>query len=152
MTVASNQARNIVKLPLLERAGIGALAGGIAGGFTNATLHPIDTVKTKLQTRGASTVYSGPLDVVAKVCASLRFFSWFLWCQVVTGTSWHHIECSIVSAEIHERFCTLIAKSWSIQWEVMAACAMLDKFCCKLDSSDLIILVLWHEEAVHPCS
>lgn len=58
-------------MSLLERAGIGALAGGIAGGFTNVTLHPIDTVKTKLQTKGASQMYSGPLDVVSKVCTGI---------------------------------------------------------------------------------
>lgn len=69
MTVVGSSAGRMVKLPLLERAGISALAGGIAGGFTNATLHPIDTVKTKLQTRGASKLYSGPLDVVSKVIA-----------------------------------------------------------------------------------
>lgn len=67
MTIVGSSAGRMVKLPLLERAGISALAGGIAGGFTNATLHPIDTVKTKLQTRGASKLYSGPLDVVSKV-------------------------------------------------------------------------------------
>lgn len=65
--MVGSSAGKMVKLPLLERAGISALAGGIAGGFTNATLHPIDTVKTKLQTRGASKLYSGPLDVVSKV-------------------------------------------------------------------------------------
>ncbi|XP_024361501.1 protein MITOFERRINLIKE 1, chloroplastic [Physcomitrium patens] len=69
MTIVGSSAGRMVKLPLLERAGISALAGGIAGGFTNATLHPIDTVKTKLQTRGASKLYSGPLDVVSKVIA-----------------------------------------------------------------------------------
>ena len=53
--------------PVPWAAGIGALAGGLAGGFTNATLHPIDTVKTKLQTKGSSTLYKGPIDVVKKV-------------------------------------------------------------------------------------
>ncbi|BFI24829.1 solute carrier family 25 (mitochondrial S-adenosylmethionine transporter), member 26 [Marchantia polymorpha subsp. ruderalis] len=68
---ARSRASSLVKqVSLLERAGIGALAGGIAGGFTNVTLHPIDTVKTKLQTKGASQMYSGPLDVVSKVLAS----------------------------------------------------------------------------------
>lgn len=65
--MVGTSAGKMVKVPLLQRAGISALAGGIAGGFTNATLHPIDTVKTKLQTRGASKLYSGPLDVVTKV-------------------------------------------------------------------------------------
>eukprot|EP00850_Spirogloea_muscicola_P017256 SM000146S00976 [mRNA] locus=s146:293691:296418:+ [translate_table: standard] len=64
------RARSLLKqVPLLERAGIGAIAGGIAGGFTNAALHPIDTVKTKLQMRGSSTLYAGPVDVVRKVLA-----------------------------------------------------------------------------------
>lgn len=57
-------------VPLHERACIGALAGGIAGGVTNVALHPIDTVKTKLQTRGAFKVYTGPLDVVVKLLKS----------------------------------------------------------------------------------
>ncbi|CAI7895392.1 unnamed protein product, partial [Closterium sp. NIES-53] len=62
-----SQTRVLLKqLPLWERAGIGAVAGGLAGGFTNATLHPLDTVKTKLQTKGSSLVYSGPLDVIRK--------------------------------------------------------------------------------------
>ncbi|KAL2652140.1 hypothetical protein R1flu_020268 [Riccia fluitans] len=68
---ARSQASTIAKqVSLLERAGIGAVAGGIAGGFTNVTLHPIDTVKTKLQTRGASQMYNGPLDVISKILAS----------------------------------------------------------------------------------
>jgi hypothetical protein len=50
-----------------ERVCIGAVAGGIAGGFTNVVLHPIDTIKTKLQTRGAASLYSGPFDVISKV-------------------------------------------------------------------------------------
>jgi hypothetical protein len=66
--MARTQAGRIVmQIPLLERTRISALAGGVAGGLVSATLHPIDTVKTKLQTRGASEVYSGPLDVVTKV-------------------------------------------------------------------------------------
>lgn len=70
MAVIGVQGRLLMKeVPLLERAGIGAIAGGIAGAFTNAALHPIDTVKTKLQTRGASSVYKGPIDVVKKVLA-----------------------------------------------------------------------------------
>ncbi|KAL3699760.1 hypothetical protein R1sor_017782 [Riccia sorocarpa] len=68
---AKSQASTIAKqVSLAERAGIGAVAGGIAGGFTNVMLHPIDTVKTKLQTRGASQMYEGPLDAVSKILAS----------------------------------------------------------------------------------
>ncbi len=65
--------RMLTQIPLVERTGISALAGGVAGGFVSATLHPIDTVKTKLQARGASEVYSGPFDVVAKVLSVLSF-------------------------------------------------------------------------------
>lgn len=50
-----------------NQALIGALAGGFAGGVTNALLYPLDTVKTKLQLRGAEQLYSGPIDVVRKV-------------------------------------------------------------------------------------
>ena len=59
---------------VMERVCIGSLAGGIAGGFTNVVLHPIDTVKTKLQTRGASSLYSGPFDVISKVRIISPFF------------------------------------------------------------------------------
>jgi len=74
MVMAHTQARRMLtQIPLVERTGISALAGGVAGGFVSATLHPIDTVKTKLQARGASEVYSGPFDVVAKVLSVLSF-------------------------------------------------------------------------------
>lgn len=66
------------QVPLIDKVGIGAVAGGIAGGFTNVVLHPLDTVKTKLQTRGSSALYSGPWDVVCKVLANqgvLGFYS-----------------------------------------------------------------------------
>ncbi|KAK4775076.1 hypothetical protein SAY86_010011 [Trapa natans] len=43
-----------------------ATTGGIAGNFTNVCLHPIDTIKTKLQTRGASQIYSSNLDSIVK--------------------------------------------------------------------------------------
>lgn len=48
---------------------IGACAGGIAGAFTYVCLHPLDTVKTKLQMRGASQLYGGlgTLEVMGKV-------------------------------------------------------------------------------------
>ncbi|KAH7404214.1 hypothetical protein KP509_15G016300 [Ceratopteris richardii] len=55
------------EMSLMQRVGFSALAGGIAGGFTNVVLHPIDTVKTKLQTRGSASMYSGPVDVIIKV-------------------------------------------------------------------------------------
>eukprot|EP00250_Pteridium_aquilinum_P013961 c21685_g1_i1 orf=310-1851(+) len=65
--LASRQAKAMMKeISILERAQIGAGAGGIAGVITYAFLHPLDTVKTKLQTRGASHLYTGPLDVIVK--------------------------------------------------------------------------------------
>ncbi|KAI5067334.1 hypothetical protein GOP47_0017862 [Adiantum capillus-veneris] len=65
--LASAQAKVMMKeISILERAQIGAGAGGIAGVITYTCLHPLDTIKTKLQTRGASNLYSGPLDVVVK--------------------------------------------------------------------------------------
>ncbi|XP_075520795.1 protein MITOFERRINLIKE 1, chloroplastic [Primulina tabacum] len=53
-------------LSVLERAVIGAAAGGIAGAFTYVCLHPLDTIKTKLQTKGASEIYKGAFDVIVK--------------------------------------------------------------------------------------
>ncbi|KAK6115063.1 hypothetical protein DH2020_007332 [Rehmannia glutinosa] len=53
-------------LSVLERAAIGAAAGGIAGAFTYVCLLPLDTIKTKLQTKGASEIYKGAFDAFVK--------------------------------------------------------------------------------------
>ena len=47
---------------LRERAVVGALAGGLAGGVVNGVLHPLDTIKVRLQVRGTS--FKGPGDVL----------------------------------------------------------------------------------------
>ncbi|KAG9444352.1 hypothetical protein H6P81_015692 [Aristolochia fimbriata] len=65
-------------LSVLEKAMIGAMAGGIAGGFTYVCLLPLDTIKTKLQTKGASEIYSGTFDAIVKTFQSrgiLGFYS-----------------------------------------------------------------------------
>ncbi|CAH1446095.1 unnamed protein product [Lactuca virosa] len=65
-------------LSVFERALIGAGAGGIAGAFTYVCLHPLDTIKTKLQTKGASKIYDNTLDAVVKTFQSkgiLGFYS-----------------------------------------------------------------------------
>ncbi|CAN4081142.1 unnamed protein product [Withania somnifera] len=65
-------------LSIVERALIGAAGGGIAGAFTYVCLHPLDTIKTKLQTKGASEIYSGTIDAVVKTFQSkgiLGFYS-----------------------------------------------------------------------------
>ncbi|KAG0464570.1 hypothetical protein HPP92_018734 [Vanilla planifolia] len=54
-------------LSILERSLIGAAAGAIAGAFTYVCLLPIDTIKTKLQTRGAAQIYSGSLDAALQI-------------------------------------------------------------------------------------
>ncbi|KAM1105543.1 hypothetical protein ACFX2I_002516 [Malus domestica] len=53
-------------LTVFERALIGAGGGGIAGAFTYFCLHPLDTIKTKLQTKGASDIYANTFDAVLK--------------------------------------------------------------------------------------
>ncbi|KAB1210029.1 Protein MITOFERRINLIKE 1, chloroplastic [Morella rubra] len=53
-------------LSVLERSLIGAAGGGIAGAFTYVCLHPLDTIKTKLQTRGASQIYANTFDAIVK--------------------------------------------------------------------------------------
>ncbi|KAL1218021.1 Protein MITOFERRINLIKE 1 [Cardamine amara subsp. amara] len=66
------------QLSILERAIIGSGAGGIAGAFTYVCLHPLDTIKTKLQTKGASQVYSNTFDAIVKTFQSkgvLGFYS-----------------------------------------------------------------------------
>lgn len=55
---------------LLDRSLIGAAAGGIAGAFTYVCLLPIDTIKTKLQTKGAAKIYSSALDAAVKTFRS----------------------------------------------------------------------------------
>jgi solute carrier family 25 S-adenosylmethionine transporter 26 len=65
-------------LSVFERALIGAGGGGIAGAFTYFCLHPLDTIKTKLQTKGASDIYANTLDAVLKTFQSkgiLGFYS-----------------------------------------------------------------------------
>ncbi|MQL98031.1 hypothetical protein Taro_030734, partial [Colocasia esculenta] len=67
----SSKTKSLMKtLSVLERAVIGAMAGGIAGAFTYVCLLPIDTVKTKLQTKGAAQIYSGTLDAVVQTFRS----------------------------------------------------------------------------------
>ncbi|XP_027358705.1 protein MITOFERRINLIKE 1, chloroplastic [Abrus precatorius] len=68
----------IKTLSVLERALIGAAGGGIAGAFTYVCLHPLDTIKTKMQTKGASQIYKNTLDAVVKTFQSkgiLGFYS-----------------------------------------------------------------------------
>ncbi|XP_010063881.2 protein MITOFERRINLIKE 1, chloroplastic [Eucalyptus grandis] len=65
--------------PLRPRAGPDRRRrGGIAGAFTYVCLHPLDTIKTKLQTKGASEMYRNTLDAVVKTFQSrgiLGFYS-----------------------------------------------------------------------------
>ncbi|KAJ0085064.1 hypothetical protein Patl1_08104 [Pistacia atlantica] len=61
------KAQSLIKnLSVLERALIGAAGGGIAGAFTYVCLHPLDTIKTKLQTKGASQIYTSTFDAIVK--------------------------------------------------------------------------------------
>ncbi|KAH7568032.1 hypothetical protein ACOSP7_009617 [Xanthoceras sorbifolium] len=53
-------------LSVLERALVGAAGGGIAGAFTYVCLHPLDTIKTKMQTKGASQLYTSTFDAIVK--------------------------------------------------------------------------------------
>ncbi|KAG5525226.1 hypothetical protein RHGRI_031787 [Rhododendron griersonianum] len=70
-TKASPKIQTLFKtLTVLERSVIGAAANGIAGAFTYMCLHPLDTIKTKLQTKGASEIYSSALDAVGKTFQS----------------------------------------------------------------------------------
>ncbi|KAL8134416.1 protein MITOFERRINLIKE 1, chloroplastic-like [Apium graveolens] len=65
-------------LSVFERALVGAGGGGIAGAFTYVCLHPLDTIKTKLQAKGAKDMYNGTFDVIAKTFQSkgiLGFYS-----------------------------------------------------------------------------
>ncbi|KAE8673825.1 putative kinase [Hibiscus syriacus] len=53
-------------LSIFERALIGAGGGGIAGASTYVYLLPLDTIKTKMQTKGASKIYANTFDVIVK--------------------------------------------------------------------------------------
>ncbi|KAK9944029.1 hypothetical protein M0R45_009613 [Rubus argutus] len=76
---AKTRPKTIMKnLSVFERALIGAGGGGIAGAFTYFCLHPLDTIKTKLQTKGASDIYANTFDAVLKTFQSkgiLGFYS-----------------------------------------------------------------------------
>ncbi|KAJ6834407.1 protein MITOFERRINLIKE 1, chloroplastic [Iris pallida] len=65
-----NPSTLLKSLTVLDRSLTGAAAGGIAGAFTYVCLLPIDAVKTRLQTKGASQVYSSALDAAAKIFQS----------------------------------------------------------------------------------
>lgn len=72
------QTQILKTLSVLERAFIGAAGGGIAGAFTYVCLHPLDTIKTKLQTKGASDIYANTFDAIIKTFQSkgiLGFYS-----------------------------------------------------------------------------
>ncbi|KAK1383856.1 protein MITOFERRINLIKE 1, chloroplastic [Heracleum sosnowskyi] len=74
-TVANSLFKN---LSVFEKALIGAGGGGLAGAFTHVCLHPLDTIKTKLQTKGAKDMYNGPFDAIVKTFQSngiLGFYS-----------------------------------------------------------------------------
>ncbi|KAK1322671.1 hypothetical protein QJS10_CPA02g00441 [Acorus calamus] len=64
-------------LSVAERSLIGSAAGAIAGAFTYVCLHPLDTVKTKLQTRGASDLYKGSFDAIAQTFRSLGILGFY---------------------------------------------------------------------------
>ncbi|CAL1412732.1 unnamed protein product [Linum trigynum] len=66
LTAPANLKSLISNLSVFERALIGAGGGGLAGAFTYFCLLPLDAVKTKLQTKGASQIYAGTLDAVVK--------------------------------------------------------------------------------------
>ncbi|CAH9136956.1 unnamed protein product [Cuscuta epithymum] len=70
-------------LSVLERALIGAAAGGIAGAFTYVCLLPLDTIKTKLQTKGASEIYSGTMDAIVKTFESSGILGFYRGVSVV---------------------------------------------------------------------
>ncbi|KAE8647177.1 hypothetical protein Csa_019042 [Cucumis sativus] len=65
-------------LSVLERAVVGAAGGAMAGAFTYVCLLPLDTIKTRLQTKGASEIYKNTFDAVVKTFQSrgiLGFYS-----------------------------------------------------------------------------
>ncbi|KAF9621313.1 hypothetical protein IFM89_019399 [Coptis chinensis] len=53
-------------LTTFEKALFGSSTGGMAGAFTYVCLLPLDTIKTKLQTKGATQIYKGSVDVIVK--------------------------------------------------------------------------------------
>ncbi|KAI6689514.1 hypothetical protein NL676_026342 [Syzygium grande] len=70
----SPRVRSLMKsLSVAERALIGAAGGGIAGAFTYVCLHPLDTIKTKLQTKGASELGVSAV-IVGSTASSAVYF------------------------------------------------------------------------------
>ncbi|KAJ4951325.1 hypothetical protein NE237_028157 [Protea cynaroides] len=66
-TKGSSKVQTLMRnLSVFEKALIGSAAGGIAGAFTYVCLLPLDTIKTKLQTKGAAEIYKGTFDAIAK--------------------------------------------------------------------------------------
>ncbi|KAF9623827.1 hypothetical protein IFM89_005412 [Coptis chinensis] len=75
-------------LTTFEKALIGSSTGGMAGAFTYVCLLPLDTIKTKLQTKGATQIYKGSVDVIVKTFQAkgiLGFYSGI--CAVIVGST-----------------------------------------------------------------
>ncbi|KAL5152358.1 Protein MITOFERRINLIKE 1, chloroplastic [Glycine soja] len=63
---------------VLDRALIDAVAGGLVGAFTYVCLLPLDTIKTKMQTKGVAQIYKNTLGTIVKTFQSegiLGFYS-----------------------------------------------------------------------------
>ncbi|KAF9606119.1 hypothetical protein IFM89_023172 [Coptis chinensis] len=89
-------------LTTFEKALIGSSTGGMAGAFTYVCLLPLDTIKTKLQTKGATQIYKGSVDVIVKTFQAKGILGFYSGIPAV-------IVGSTVSSAIY--FGTLLAKT-----------------------------------------
>ncbi|KAE8673823.1 hypothetical protein F3Y22_tig00111772pilonHSYRG00311 [Hibiscus syriacus] len=60
-------------LSIFERALIDAGGGGIAGASTYVCLLPLDTIKTKMQTKGASKIMPTPSMLLSNLSRRVVF-------------------------------------------------------------------------------
>ncbi|KAF9601444.1 hypothetical protein IFM89_020211, partial [Coptis chinensis] len=85
-------------LTTFEKALIGSSTGGMAGAFTYVCLLPLDTIKTKLQTKGATQIYKGSVDVIVKTFQAKGILGFYSGISAV-------IVGSIVSSAIYFGTC-----------------------------------------------
>ncbi|KAG4956897.1 hypothetical protein JHK85_043277 [Glycine max] len=89
-------------LSVLDHVLISVVAGGLAGAFTYVYLLPLDALKTKMQTKGATQIYKNTLDAIVKTFPSegiLGFYSG-VFTVIVGSTTLPHVTRSLKRTRI----------------------------------------------------
>ncbi|KMT15982.1 hypothetical protein BVRB_3g051650 [Beta vulgaris subsp. vulgaris] len=131
----STMITNKTNLSVFERALIGACAGGSAGAFTYFCLHPLDTIKTKLQTKGASQVYKNTLDAIVKTFQTKGISGFYSGISAVIVGSTFSSALLFGTCELGKSFlskfekypCLLIPPTASVMGSIVSSAIMVPK-------------------------